>query len=606
MSSTGSLGEVVTFYSYKGGTGRSMMLANVAWILATNARRVLAIDWDLEAPGLHRYFQPFLLDPDLTDTDGVIDFVTDFAVAAVTPDEESSRRDHGREWFHPYADITRYATPLQWEFGDGALDFVAAGRQGASYSTRVNSFHWHDFYERFGGGAFLEQMKAVAKGRYDYVLIDSRTGVSDTSGICTVQLPDTLVVCFTLNNQNVDGAAGVAASVLAKRPDIRILPIPMRIENSEKERLELRRSRARRRFAGVMGGARGEGDPEEFWAASEVLYVPFYAYEEVLAAFGDPIGSPLTMLGAAERLTGRLTHGAVSRSARIPEARRAQVLAEYAGTVTRATRGAPVIPGQYVYLTYGHEEATHAHRLYDALVSALGHERVVLDVASLSPGADYVTAIEQAVTSAAVVVAVIGPEWAKRERRLDSSDATRLELALALQAPGVRVIPTLVDGARLSREEHLPAELSPILRRQAIELTAERWSYDVRRLVATVELAIADGARSIEGVAAGEGTLFTPSASSADVIDSVLQGSRPGSLAAIRRLLAREPVLVVVLSTVIAPLLVIFNAVQLTSISLATLVVALSSVFAVIVRAAATPGEEREVEGRSATRSNWK
>jgi len=55
-------GKIVTFYSYKGGTGRSMALANVAWILASNGKRVLAIDWDLEAPGLHRYFTPFLLE----------------------------------------------------------------------------------------------------------------------------------------------------------------------------------------------------------------------------------------------------------------------------------------------------------------------------------------------------------------------------------------------------------------------------------------------------------------------------------------------------------------------------------------------------------------
>ena len=50
-------GTVVTFYSYKGGTGRTMAVANVAWILAANGRRVLAVDWDLDSPGLHRFYQ---------------------------------------------------------------------------------------------------------------------------------------------------------------------------------------------------------------------------------------------------------------------------------------------------------------------------------------------------------------------------------------------------------------------------------------------------------------------------------------------------------------------------------------------------------------------
>ena len=64
-------GRIITFYSYKGGTGRSMALANIAYLLAHGSigdnastigpnRGVLAIDWDLEAPGLHRYFRPFL------------------------------------------------------------------------------------------------------------------------------------------------------------------------------------------------------------------------------------------------------------------------------------------------------------------------------------------------------------------------------------------------------------------------------------------------------------------------------------------------------------------------------------------------------------------
>jgi Mrp family chromosome partitioning ATPase len=53
-------GRILTFYSYKGGTGRSMSLANIAWILAMNGHRVLMIDWDLEAPGLHRWFGPLL------------------------------------------------------------------------------------------------------------------------------------------------------------------------------------------------------------------------------------------------------------------------------------------------------------------------------------------------------------------------------------------------------------------------------------------------------------------------------------------------------------------------------------------------------------------
>ena len=63
-------GQVITFYSYKGGTGRTMAMANVAWIIASNGKRVLAVDWDLESPGLHKFFHPFLDESTVTATPG--------------------------------------------------------------------------------------------------------------------------------------------------------------------------------------------------------------------------------------------------------------------------------------------------------------------------------------------------------------------------------------------------------------------------------------------------------------------------------------------------------------------------------------------------------
>ena len=57
------LGIVYTFYSFKGGVGRTMALANVAALLAKWGYSVLAVDWDLEAPGLEQFFTK--LSPDI-------------------------------------------------------------------------------------------------------------------------------------------------------------------------------------------------------------------------------------------------------------------------------------------------------------------------------------------------------------------------------------------------------------------------------------------------------------------------------------------------------------------------------------------------------------
>jgi len=303
-------GKVVTFYSYKGGTGRSMALANVAWILASRGKRVIMLDWDLEAPGLHRYFYPFLLDRDLRSTEGLIDFFSDFVLEAATHRPGAS----DPHWYTRYADLVEYAVTLEWtRFGGGRLDLVPAGRQGPAYSTRVNSFDWQGFYDRLGGGSFLEAVKARLREQYDYILIDSRTGVSDTAGICTVQMPDVLVVCFTLNNQSIDGALAVAESVFQqRRGDIRVLPVPTRVEINERDRRTSRMAYAQDRFGYFPNHLLDPESRAAYWARSQFIYIPFYAFEEVLSPFKDTPGESASLLQSASVLADYITGGEVT------------------------------------------------------------------------------------------------------------------------------------------------------------------------------------------------------------------------------------------------------------------------------------------------------
>ena len=317
-------GSIITFYSYKGGTGRTMALANVAWILAANGKRVLTVDWDLEAPGLHRFFHPFLDPRVLTSTTGVIDIITDYAWAATTDTTRSG------DWHRDYARVERHAvslTPerLGWHFpGEGALDFLSAGRQNHDYSAAISSFEWDNFYERLGGGLFLDALREDMKATYDYVLIDSRTGLSDNADICTLHMPDVLVDCFTLSDQALDGAAQVAGAVAAsaegglRRQPIRVLPVPMRIDEGEKEKVDAGRALARLKFAGLPKHLSGE-ELAAYWGAVEIPYRPYYAYEETLATVGDAPGLANSLLSAFERLTAVISDGEITTLPAVPE-----------------------------------------------------------------------------------------------------------------------------------------------------------------------------------------------------------------------------------------------------------------------------------------------
>jgi tetratricopeptide (TPR) repeat protein/CO dehydrogenase nickel-insertion accessory protein CooC1 len=318
-------GQIVTFYSYKGGTGRTMAVANVAWILAANGKRVLVADWDLESPGLHRFFKPFLPRDVLDGTPGIIDLIRSY--------EDETAKDRGRpeRWYEEYVKVEGAFT-VEWRFpGGGSLDFLSAGRQNDHYAATLSGLDWDNFYDRLGGARFLDALRADMKRRYDYALIDSRTGLSDVADICTMHLPDVLVDCFTLSDQGIEGAARVARRVRAytsSRREIQILPVLMRVDTAEKEKVDAGRAFAKRSFGALPAGMTDE-ERDAYWAAVEVPYKPYYAYEETLATFGDEPGSRTSLLAAFETLTSHITGGEIRSLPSMEESVRLQHKARF-------------------------------------------------------------------------------------------------------------------------------------------------------------------------------------------------------------------------------------------------------------------------------------
>ena len=107
-------------------------------------------------------------------------------------------------------------------------------------------------------------------------------------------------------------------------------------------------------------------------------------------------------------------------------------------------------------------------------------------------GDDFVEVITRAVGSCDVLLALIGDQWlaitdARGQRRLDNpDDFVRLEIEAALTR-NVRVIPILVEGARLPRADELPPALAGLVRRQALELSPARFDFDISRLLKVLD-----------------------------------------------------------------------------------------------------------------------
>jgi hypothetical protein len=472
-------GRIITFYSYKGGTGRSMALANVAWVLASNGKRVLTIDWDLEAPGLHRYFRPFLSDPEMAERPGLIDFFFDFLEAARFEGGERRSESHSDvPWYVEHADLLPYSASLEHDFPqEGLLDLVSAGQQGPSYGARVNSFQWTEFYERFGGGVFLEAVKTQLREHYDYILIDSRTGLSDTSGICTVQMPDELVVCFTLNRQSIFGAAAtaVSADVQRRRADgtqgLRIWPVPTRVELAEKDRLEAARLLAREKFARCLWHVPA-AKRTEYWGNIEVLYFPYYAYDEVLATIGDTPLQKASLLNAIERLTGYLTQGEIQRMPKWESGVREKLLAAY--SLPRPT--APTIPSgqRKFFLSYSNSDSDASavvRELGAALDRSFGKGSAFWDE-RIPLGAKWSETLAKNLESADTVISVVGKDWtlgAAKEETLRAVGMNKSVIPLLLPKLNFGVLPPLLAERRgmQLRGESLEEDVKEVVERLA-------------------------------------------------------------------------------------------------------------------------------------------
>ena len=160
------------------------------------------------------------------------------------------------------------------------------------------------------------------------------------------------------------------------------------------------------------------------------------------------------------------------------------------GVWLRRTQG-DFTPG--IFISYRREDAPgHAGRLYDVLSRRFGEEQVFMDL-GMELGIDFVEHINKAVGSCRLLVAVIGPRWTSTEdahgrRRLDDpADFIRVEVETGLRRPEVRVVPVLVQGARMPDADELPASLAELARLNALEVSDARWGYDVDRLTSTVE-----------------------------------------------------------------------------------------------------------------------
>lgn len=209
---------IFTFYSYKGGVGRSMAMANVAHWLYQRGLNVVLVDWDLEAPGIESFFtqSPEELEK-IRSQLGVIDLLYAYMrqfrflpkekpFDALPPLKESLCQLHPPATGSGSAPGTLRLLSAGWRAGD----------RFTQYAESVQSFSWAEFYSAYNGEQYFDWFRNELRLLGDVILIDSRTGVTEMGGVCTRQLADTVAVMCAPNMQNVQGCIDMVQSFRAQ------------------------------------------------------------------------------------------------------------------------------------------------------------------------------------------------------------------------------------------------------------------------------------------------------------------------------------------------------------------------------------------------------
>jgi CRISPR-associated protein Cmr1 len=207
--------QTITFYSYKGGVGRTLALANVATLLAEMGRKVFVLDCDLEAPGMH-----YKLLRDKNDRARMMPGFIDFAYEYFEGDGFKPIKEHVTK-------IVRAGDkPLT---GTGEVLLMPAGQPlWAEYWNRLVKIRWPDrFYEEYGEGfLFLLELKRRIEEECnpDVLLIDARTGVTEVGGVALTLLPDKVVFLFVNNDESREGTREIIRSISRTLPEGDKLP----------------------------------------------------------------------------------------------------------------------------------------------------------------------------------------------------------------------------------------------------------------------------------------------------------------------------------------------------------------------------------------------
>jgi len=170
-----------------------------------------------------------------------------------------------------------------------ALDYLPASLENYVTENYV-TIDWTDFYKSYQGGRLVEYLRVQWEKAYNATLIISEQGLSDASSICTIQLPDVILVMMDMSRGGIQLSSDVIRRILmpGKKMDgreVKILPVLSKLESRVEyslmdEALEMMRE--------VFSKYLPPGiDSTNYFDQMRIPFIPYYNYSHEIPALSD-------------------------------------------------------------------------------------------------------------------------------------------------------------------------------------------------------------------------------------------------------------------------------------------------------------------------------
>jgi cellulose biosynthesis protein BcsQ len=416
-----------------------MALANVGLLLAQWGYKTLLVDLDLEAPGLENFFQTFTDLAQARRAKGVVDFML-----------EAAERGEGIEG--KTIGFSHDSVSIRIPRSEGSLELWTAGNRDDAYFSRVRKLDFAEFYASNNGGAFVEHLRNSLKEHYDFVLLDSRTGLTELGGLSTVQLPDLIALMVTATEQALTGGIDIIERANKARqrlpyprPVVRVVPVPSRIDVVGEFRLSQR---------WLDRIARETQDTVATWLPRSIKsralldliklpHVAFFSYGETLPVVEHGTTDPAGLGYAYENLAALLAHGMEDVKTLLTSRD------EYVRTaMRRPPESTEIVSEPRIFISYSHADEVWARRLMIHLSPLIGSRGLqIWDDSHIHAGDNWREELHRMINESSVAVILVSADY------LASEFITSGELPAILKAAeerGLRVIPVIVSHSLFS------------------------------------------------------------------------------------------------------------------------------------------------------------